>query len=161
MRYVLYLSKIQYHLISFHWLDNDQNVLLLLMRAGAAGEPKEGWSAPKHPGSDLVSDKTPADDVTSQTTTDCENFTLAIKQLGFWALQLSFCFWVFFKICFNLKRGFRHFSSSPVLIVLSASKTPLTLSLFQEWLDTRNLRVVHVLEYVYSPLQFEKLIFAL
>ncbi len=88
---------------------------------------------------------TPADYMAPQTITDCGNFTLDLKQRGFCASPL------FLqtlgpliskgnaKFTFIREHNFGPLSSSPV-------ETLLTLSVVQEWLDTRNATAeTHVL----------------
>jgi len=88
---------------------------------------------------------TPADDMAPQIITDCGNFTLDFKQLGFCASTLflqTLGPWFtneLKNILSSEKRTLDHW--------LSPGKTLLTLSLVQEWLDTSNATVVaHVLD---------------
>ncbi len=97
---------------------------------------------------------TPADDMAPQTITDCGNFTLDLKQRGFCAsplfLQTSSSGTLISKgnakFTFIREHNFGPLSSSPVLFVFSPGETLLTLSVVQEWLDTRNATAeTHVL----------------
>ncbi len=87
---------------------------------------------------------TPADDMAPQTITDCGNFIQDLKQHGFCASPLflqTLGPW-FPKEMQNLLP----LRSSPVLFVFSPGETLLTLSVVQEWLDTRNATAeTHVL----------------
>ncbi len=90
---------------------------------------------------------TPADDIAPQIITDCGNLTLDFMQLGLWAsppfLQtLGPWFPMKYKTCSHLKEDFGPLGNSPVLLLLSPGKTPLTLSVVQEWLNKRNTTTV-------------------
>ncbi len=82
---------------------------------------------------------TPADVTTPQIITDCRNFTLDFKQLGFCAspvfLQTLISKWNA-KFTFIWKEDFGPLSNSPVLFLHSPGKMLLTLSLVQKWLGS-------------------------
>ncbi len=86
-----------------------------------------------------------------QTITDCGNFTLDLKQHGFCPSLSSSRLWDpkfqrKSKFTFIREHNFGPLSSSPVLFVFSPGETLLTLSVVQEWLDTRNATAeTHVL----------------
>ncbi len=93
---------------------------------------------------------TPKDDMASQTITDCGNFTLDLKQRGFVPLSPPDSGTLISKgnakLTFIREHNFGSLSSSPVLFVFSPGETLLTLSVVQEWLDTRNATAeTHVL----------------
>ncbi len=94
---------------------------------------------------------TPADDMAPQTITDCGNFTLDLKLRGFCASPLFLqtlgpWFLKEMQNAFIREHNFGPLSSSPVLFVFSPDETLLTLSVVQEWLDTRNATAeTHVL----------------
>ncbi len=93
---------------------------------------------------------TPADDMASQTITDCGNFTLDLKQRGFCASLPPDSGTLISKgnakFTFIREHNFGPLSSSPVLFVFSPGETLLTLSVVQKWLDTRNATAeTHVL----------------
>ncbi len=79
---------------------------------------------------------TPADDIAPQIITDCENLTLDFKQLGLWAsppfLQVSK--WNK-EIALIWKEDFGPLGNSPVLLLLSPGKMPLTTTV-DKFLDT-------------------------
>ncbi len=121
-----------------------------------AGQQKEAWSAPKFLGKQvqvtLVFQKhngpTPADEhchpKSSQTV---GNLTLDFMQLGLWAsppfLQtLGPWFPMKYKTCSHLKRGLWTTGQQSSLLLLSPGKTPLMLSVVQEWLNKRNTTTV-------------------
>ncbi len=90
---------------------------------------------------------TPADDIAPQIITDCGNLTLDFMQLGLWAsppfLQTRTLVskWNT-KLALIWKEDFGPLGNSPVLLLLSPGKTPLTLSVVQEWLNKRNTTTV-------------------
>ncbi len=115
------------------------------------GQQQEAWSALKLPGIRPVltldlrkhSGPTPADDMAPQPSLTVD-FTLDLKQRGFCASPLflqtlgpwfpkEMQNWTFIR-----EHNFGPLSSSPVLFVFSPGETLLTLSVVQEWLDTRN-----------------------
>ncbi len=84
---------------------------------------------------------TPADDITPQIITDCGNLTLDFKQLGLWAfppflqtLGPWFPKWNT-KLALIWKEDFGPLGNSPVLLLLSPDKTPLTTTV-AKFLDT-------------------------
>ncbi len=87
----------------------------------------------KHSGS------TPADVTAPQIITDCGNFTLDFKQLGFFTspliLQTLISKWKA-KCTFIGKDDFGPLSNSPVLFLLSPGKMLLTMFLIHEWLGS-------------------------
>ncbi len=89
--------------------------------------------------SDLIkhSGSTPADVTAPQIITDCGNFTLDFKQLGFFTsplfLHTLISKWKA-KCTFIGKDDFGPLSNSPVLFLLSPGKTLLTMFLVQKWL---------------------------
>ncbi len=92
---------------------------------------------------------TPADDIAPQIITDCGNLTLDFMQLGLWAsppflqsLLESFVSKWNTKLALIWKEDFGPLGNSPVLLLLSPGKTPLTLSVVQEWLNKRNTTTV-------------------
>ncbi len=95
---------------------------------------------------------TPADDMAPKPSLTVGNFTLDLKQRGFCASPLflqTLGPW-FPKEMQNLLSSenitLDQLSSSPVLFVFSPGETLLTLSVVQEWLDTRNATAeTHVL----------------
>ncbi len=88
---------------------------------------------------------TPADDIAPQIITDCGNLTLDFMQLGPWAsppfLQ-TLGPWFPNEIQNLLSSDFGPLGNSPVLHLLSPSKTPLMLSVVQECLNKRNTTTV-------------------
>ncbi len=91
---------------------------------------------------------TPADDIATQIITDCGNLTLDFMQLGLWAsppflqtLGPLVSKWNT-KLALIWKEDFGPLGNSPVLLLLSPGKTPLTLSVVQEWLNKRNTTTV-------------------
>ncbi len=123
------------------------------------GQQQEAWSALKLPGIRLCWPWTSENTVDqhhrwhgTQTITDWGNFTLDLKQT--WILCLSSLppelwdpdFQRKCKFTFIREHNFGPLSSSPVLFVFSPGETLLTLSVVQEWLDTRNVTAeTHVL----------------
>ncbi len=83
---------------------------------------------------------TPADDIASQIITDCGNLILDFKQLGLWAsppfLQTRNLVskWNT-KLALIWKEDFGPLGNSPVLLLLSPGKTPLTTTVAKS-LDT-------------------------
>ncbi len=95
---------------------------------------------------------TPADDIAPQIITDCGNLTLDFKQLGLWAsplflqtlgpwfprfLNQMFCYQddLNTKLALIWKEDFGPLGNSPVLLLLSPGKTPLTTT-EAKFLDT-------------------------
>ncbi len=81
-----------------------------------------------------------ADDITPQIITDCGNLTLDFKQLGLWAsppfLQtLGLVSKWNTKLSLIWKEDFGPLGNSPVLLLLSPGKTPLTTTV-AKFLDT-------------------------
>ncbi len=105
-----------------------------------ACQQKEAWSALKFPGRWLQltlylwkhSGPTPADNTAAQIITDCGNFTLGFKQLGFGASTLSpdpgtlISKWNA-KFTFIWKEDFGPLSNSPVICLLSPGKMLLMM----------------------------------
>ncbi len=92
---------------------------------------------------------TPADDMAPQTITDCGKFTLDLKQRGFCASPLflqTLGPWFPKEMQHLLSSENITLDHSPVLFVFSPDETLLTMSVVQEWLDTRNATAeTHVL----------------
>ncbi len=88
---------------------------------------------------------TPADYIAPQIITDCGNLTLDFMQLGLWASPLflqTLGPWFPNEIQNFWKEDFGPLGNSPVLLLLSPGKTPLMLSVVQEWLNKRNTTTV-------------------
>ncbi len=124
------------------------------------GQQQEAWSALKLPGLRLCWPWTSENTVDqhqqmtwqAQTITDCGNFTLDLKQRGFCASPTlppdsgTLISKGNAKFTSIREHNFGPLSSSPVLFVFSPGETLLTLSVVQEWLDTRNATAeTHVL----------------
>ncbi len=92
---------------------------------------------------------TPADDMAPQTITDCGKFTLDLKQRGFCASPLflqTLGPWFPKEMQHLLSSENITLDHSPVLFVFSPDEMLLTMSVVQEWLDTRNATAeTHVL----------------
>ncbi len=81
----------------------------------------------------------PADDIAPQIITDCGNLTLDSKQLGLWSsppfLQTLEPWFPNTKNALIWKEDFGRLGNSPVLLLLSPGKTPLTTTV-AKFLDT-------------------------
>ncbi len=126
-------------------LENEISILKKLVSKGSMSAPEFLGKRVQWRWFQKTQWTTPADDIAPQIITDCGNLTLDFMLLGLWAsppfLQTLVSKWNT-KLALIWKEDFGPLGNSPVLLLLSPGKTPLTLSVVQEWLNKRNTTTV-------------------